>query len=74
MEKELLSQTHTSHNLGQENTKPEDKLTGRVKGLTLEEQLMPDSLTPGVAKVLGTEHDRSFPLGVSDESPKKIDG
>lgn len=60
MEKELLGQTH-SHS--QETTKAHAEPESRVRGLSLEEQLMPDSLTPGVAKVLSTEQDRSFPLG-----------
>lgn len=56
VETELLGSKH-GHSL--ESTKAPKN---RVQGLSLEEQLMPDSLTPGVAKVLGTESDRSFPL------------
>lgn len=44
--------------------KPHVDLTSRVKGL--EEQLAPESMTPGVVTVLGTEQDRSFPLGATD--------
>lgn len=56
-----LGQSHT-----QEIKKPHVDLTSRVKGL--EEQLAPDSMTPGVVTVLGTEQDRSFPLGVTDHA------
>ncbi|CAN8102287.1 unnamed protein product [Discula destructiva] len=67
MEKELLGQTQT-HDQSRETTKPLTYPTGSAKGLSLEEQLMPDSLTPGFAKVIGTEHDRSFPLGATENS------
>lgn len=59
MERELLGQSQT-----QERKNPHEGLTSRVKGL--EEQLAPESMTPGVVTVLGTEQDRSFPLGATD--------
>lgn len=60
LENEALGQTHQSS----EVKKPHVDLTSRVKGL--EEQLAPESMTPGVVTVLGTEQDRSFPLGATD--------
>lgn len=61
MERELLGQRQS-----QEEEKPPVNLTSGVKGL--EEQLAPESMTPGVVTVLGTEQDRSFPLGATDPS------
>ncbi|KAJ4390620.1 hypothetical protein N0V93_004216 [Gnomoniopsis smithogilvyi] len=58
-DKNLLGQSQT-----QETKRPHADLTNRVQGL--EEQLSPESMTPGVVTVLGTEQDRSFPLGATD--------
>lgn len=60
LENEVLGESHHSS----EVKKPHVDLTSRVKGL--EEQLSPESMTPGVVTVLGTEQDRSFPLGATD--------
>lgn len=60
LENEVVGQSHQSA----EVKKPHVDLTSRIKGL--EEQLAPESMTPGVVTVLGTEQDRSFPLGATD--------
>lgn len=60
LENEVVGQSYQSS----EVKKPHVDLTSRVKGL--EEQLAPESMTPGVVTVLGTEQDRSFPLGATD--------
>lgn len=63
MESELLGSGHGQVHRNKDRRAFKNSASYATKGLTLEEQLMPDSLTPGVAKVLGTESDRSFPLG-----------
>lgn len=55
----MLGGIHT-----QQTKKPQTTLASHVKNL--EEQLSPESMTPGVVTVMGTEQDRSFPLDATD--------